>query len=232
MDGSSRRTTSGLKPCLDPPGRQWWRSHVIYLLEGAVKDHVRRSAPGSKDLSLCFQRCWHLRVSRSFLKALSQHFCCYRRSLACGFGVPRVFVVPARWPATANAPSCACVCLCSTQWLSAALDLAGVVSSGCFATTPSLALGLLGRCFDGCFAVVVAGLLFSRCLAAQSMTAAPRCGCFAVGGVSFPDGCLAVGGSRADALPPWLFAPLFGRCFATESVLALSLGGCFAAVVA
>lgn len=82
-------------------------------------------------------------LPEGFVGARLQHFCCYRRSLACGYGVPRVFVVPARWPVTAKAPSCACVCLCSTQWLSAALDLAGVVSSGCFAATPSLSLGSL-----------------------------------------------------------------------------------------
>jgi hypothetical protein len=46
--------------------------------------------------------------------------------------------------------SCACVCICSTAMgCPAALDLAGVVTSGCFAANAFF--------IDGCFAVVVAG---------------------------------------------------------------------------
>jgi hypothetical protein len=112
---------------------------------------------------------------------------------------------------------------------------------------PFVVAWFVGGCFDGCFAVVVAGLLFSRCLAAESMRLLPAA--VALPSVD-PGRMLCRRGSLApslvdallprvcwpcllaDVLPPWLFGPLSGRCFATESVLALSLGGCFAAVVA
>jgi hypothetical protein len=164
------------------------------LLEGAVEVLVRRSRLGSKDLPLCFQRCWHLRMSRSFPKASSEHY--YSASSVA-------LTDPAAQPAPAEVPCCACMCLCSNAMVcSVALHLAGIVASGCFAASTFF--------FDGCFAVVVAGLHFGSCFAAESVMDAPLYGCFAAGGVFFLDGCLAVCGSLADALPSLaLWPPLW-----------------------
>jgi hypothetical protein len=58
-----------------PLCRWWWCSLVIYLRGDVVEVPVYRDRPGSRDLSVCFyQCCWHLRMSRSFLKASLEHF--------------------------------------------------------------------------------------------------------------------------------------------------------------
>jgi hypothetical protein len=135
-------------------------------------------------------------MSFFFLKVLLEHCCSPSPTTFAG-----ALRVVGCWGKFLTVPICAYVCSTAMVCPSAldlagvtTLDLASVVTSGCFAA--------IAFFFDGCFTVVVAGLLFGRCFAAESVMATPRCRCFAVGGVFFPDGCLAVCGFLADALPP------------------------------
>jgi hypothetical protein len=149
---------------------------------------------GSKVLLVCFyQRGWHLRMSISFLKASLGHCCSLSpTTLAGALTAIRLFPMSSSMSVV---PSC-------RQLLVKFLTVAVCAYVGSTAMVCPAALDLAGVVTSGCFAVVVVGRLFGRCFAAESVMAAPPCGCFVVGGIFSLDECLVVCGTLTDALPP------------------------------
>jgi hypothetical protein len=158
---------------------------------------------GSKVLLVCFyQRGWHLRMSISFLKASLEH-CCSPSPTTLAGALTAIHLFPMSL-STSVVPSC-------RQLLVKFLTMAVYAYVGSTTMVCPAALDLVGVVTSGCFAVVVVGRLFDICFAAESVMAAPLpCGCFVVGGVFSLNGCLAICGTLADALPPpALWPPLW-----------------------